>query len=214
MTDRTGAPRPTGELGSSGPISEAEVLAAVARAERQEARVTLREISNHLGWRYNGGATIRLRPRLHALAASGLLDATNPPRRKIRTKQWSTTVTGRRRLASADKVDLPESPQHRRWRQDRDVAAWALDGIFEEGRTLVDEVYDLFWMSRVHTSLTSREILDLAQRFDRTMKAFATATQMCDEWPEPGDETDDKHAPRGMGGVLLLLPEQVKKGGS
>ncbi|MGH6909777.1 MAG: hypothetical protein ACREEG_06290, partial [Phenylobacterium sp.] len=93
------AARPTGELGPSGPVADDAVLAAVARAERIETTwVTVCEISEHLGWRYNGGATLRLRPALERLVVDGLLDSTDPPRRRLRWKEWRTTAAGRRHL--------------------------------------------------------------------------------------------------------------------
>lgn len=196
--------RPTSELGPSGPVSDDEVLAAVARAERLEWRwVTVREIAEHLGWRYSGGATVRLRPPLERLVASGLLESTDPPRRKIRSKEWSTTTAGRRHLASADPVELPESPQHRRWRQDRDVAAWAMDGVRAEAREVVDQAYDLLWERRVEDPITEEEVWRLVRRFEAVMSAFALATRMCEGWPEPTDGARGEE----MESVTRLLPD-------
>jgi hypothetical protein len=196
--------RPTSELGPSGPVSDGEVLAAVARAERIERRrVSVREIAEHLGWRYSGGATVRLRPPLERLVASGLLDSTNPPRRRIRSNEWSATAAGRRHLATADPVELPESPQHRRWRQDRDVAAWAMDGVRAQAREVVDQAYDLLWERRVKEPITEEEVLRLIRQFEAVMNAFALATRMCDGWPEPSDDARGEQ----MGSVTRLLPD-------
>lgn len=201
-----GARRPTSELGPSVPPSDELVLAAVARAERHERRVTVRAIANHLGWRYSGAATVRLRPPLERLATSGLLESTNPPHRRIRAKRWKTTVAGRRQLASAGPVDLPESPQHRRWRQDRDVAAWAMEGVRAEVRRVMDEAYDLLRDRPVERPVTGVEIRRVRREFEAGTKAFALATRMCDRWPEPSDEVADDPPDH----VSLLLPDLPK----
>lgn len=200
--------RPTSELGPSGPVSDDGVLAAVSRAERLEKSwVTVSEIAGHLGWRYSGGATVRLRPPLERLVASGLLESTDPPRRKIRSKEWSTTAAGRRHLASADPVRLPESPQHRRWRQDRDVAAWAMDGVRAEAREVVDRAYDLLWDRRVEDPITEEEVWRLVRRFEAAMGDFALATRMCDGWAEPTDDARGEEP----GSVSRLLPDLPKR---
>jgi hypothetical protein len=196
--------RPTSELGPSDPVSDDAVLAAVARAERVETRrVTVSEIAEHLGWRFSGKATLRLCPPLGRLVGSGLLDSTDPPPRRSRAKEWNTTVTGRRHLESADPVELPESPQHRRWRQDRDVTAWAMDGVRAEARRVVDQASDLLTDRRVEHPITEEEILRLTRRFEAEMKAFALATWMCDGWPEPTDDARGEE----MESVTRLLPD-------
>ena len=105
------------------PVSDALVLAAAERAERHKPRggqgVMLGDVFAHMGFLYNGAATRQLRPRLDALLSAGALEHT----RRHGIKLWVLTSKGRRRLAQArrkgDAVELPESPQHRKWRHSR-----------------------------------------------------------------------------------------------
>jgi hypothetical protein len=113
---------------------------------------------------------------------------------------------GRRRLASAGTVELPESPQHRRWRQDRDVAAWALDGVRERAVAVMEEAYDLLTDERPRP-LTDSEVYRLIRRFEARFKALAVAIRMCEQWPEPTDAAADD-APDD---VSVLLPDTAKK---
>lgn len=206
MVDGDG--RPTSELGPSGPVCDDAVLAAVARAERLEgSRVNMRDIAQHLGWRYTGAATVRLRPPLARLVASDLLSSTDPAQWRIRSKKWGTTVAGRRRLASADPVELPESPQHRRWRQDRDVATWALDGLRAEAQAVLDQADALLREPPAEAAVTGAEVQDLILSFRAAVMAYALAAWMCSRWPEP---TDDGPGP-DPGAVADLLPDHAER---
>jgi hypothetical protein len=208
MSTRDG--RPTSELGPSGPVSDDAVLAAVARAERiEKRRVAIREIAEHLGWRYSGRATTRLRPPLARMVASGLLVSADVPRRKIRWKEWRTTEVGRRHLAAAGPIDLPESPQHRRWRQDRDVALWAMDSVRADARQVIDRAYDLLWDRRVERPITEAEIWGITRDFEEAMRTFGLAVQMCERWPEPTDETRGED-PDSVTRLLPDLPERQR----
>jgi hypothetical protein len=186
------------------------VLAAVARAERLETRwVTVREIAEHLGWRYSGASTVRLRPALRRLVAAALLDPTVPPHRVGRSEEWTTTAAGRRRLAARGPVELPESPQHRRWRQDRDVAAWALDGVRAEAVMVVDQARDILRDPPVSGPLAEGELAGVIRRFEAVMNAYALARWMCEARPEP---TDDARGPDPDTATPLLpdLPKQQR----
>ncbi|MBS1885984.1 MAG: hypothetical protein JSU06_02250 [Actinobacteria bacterium] len=203
-------PRPNSELGPSGPVSDDAVLAAVARAERIERRHTgVRQIAEHLGWRYSGRATSRLRPPLARLVDSGLLDSAEVPRRKIRSKEWKTTEAGRRHLAAVGPIDLPESPQHRRWRQDRDVALWARDAVRAEALMVVDQAYDLLRDPPASGPLTEGERLRLTRRFEAAMKAHTLARWMCECWTEPTDDARGED-PDSVTQLLPHLPERQR----
>jgi DNA-binding PadR family transcriptional regulator len=167
----------------------------------------MNDIANHLGWRYSGAATLRLRPLLERLVAADLLTTKEPPGHKKRSQKWTITPAGRRRLPSADPVYLPESPQHRRWRQHRDVAAWAVEGVRADAARAMNEAYDLFTDKRADP-LRGADIYRVMRRFETAMKAFAMAIRMSDEWPEPSDECADEHA---LDYVALLLPDSAKK---
>ena len=116
----------------------------LARAELHATRWKpyLSDVAHHLGWKSSGGAARRLRQHLGRLTSARLVTTEGPPPHRAHTQRWATTPAGLRWLASASPVDLPESPQHRRWRQDRDGAAWAFDGVREQIWVVIEEVYD------------------------------------------------------------------------
>jgi hypothetical protein len=198
------------ELGPSGPVSELDVLAALARAELHATRwkPDLRDVANHLGWRSSGQASLRLRPHLEPLTSAGLVTTEEPPSYKRHIQRWATTAAGRRRLASAAPVDLPESPQHRRWRQDRDVAAWALAAVREDAWVVVEEVYELLsGREEKLPTLSDDFVYGLTRRFEKAFGATGLALRMCKQWPEPSDLTADD-APDS---VSRLLPDIARK---
>jgi hypothetical protein len=200
----------TCELGPSGPVSEMEVLAALARAELHARRwyPQLSDIAHHLGWRYSGAATRRLRPHLERLSAAGLVAAVEPPAYKMSSQKWVTTDAGRRRLASSPPVELPESPQHRRWRQDRDVAAWARDAARREAWVLIEELEDLLaGRPEARPILSEGWAYRASRRFEEAFRDYALATRMWEQWPEPSDLAADD-APAD---VSRLLPEIARK---
>jgi hypothetical protein len=203
---------PTGELGPVGPFTDDELLAAVTRAQRQDRMVNLSRIANHLGWRYNGAATIRLRPALGRLVSEGLLTTTEPPAHKRRSQEWRTTPAGKNRLAAVGPVPLPESPQHRRWRQDRDVAMWAIDAVRAQARRVAVEVYDLLWdrAGPIDRPVSDLEIRRVTAEFDKAMRALALASQMCGRWPEPSDDERGED-PDHVGLLLPDLPKQRRR---
>jgi hypothetical protein len=193
------------ELGPSGPVSELEVLAALARSELQATTryPGLEGIAHHLGWRFSGQATRHLRPNLDRLTAAGLVATENPRPHEPRRQEWTITPAGRLRLASAAPVDLPESPQHRRWRQDRDVGAWALPAVQAEAWTVTEEVYELLTMHPTRLpDLTDDLVQGLARRFDEAFAATTLAIRMCRQWPEPSDLSADDDAPGTVAGLL------------
>jgi hypothetical protein len=125
------------------PVSDALVLAATERAERHRLRdepgVMLGDVFEHMGFVYNGAATRQLRPRLDALVSAGALEQT----RRRGVSLLVLTNAGRRRLARAGRqgetTELPESPQHRRWRHARSIAAERIDSYRQQLRALLVE---------------------------------------------------------------------------
>ena len=203
-------PRPTSELGPSGPVSDDAVLAALARAEihspRNRRGIYMSDIAHHLGWRFSGAATLRLRPHLAQLGIAGLVDTEEPPPYKRRTQRWATTAAGRRRLASDGPVELPESPLHRRWRQDRDVATWALDSARAEAEAVIEEAHEMLSDGGPHP-LTDTDVHWFIRRFEKKFKACALAIYICEQWPEPTDEGADESPDT----VTALLPDIARK---
>lgn len=174
------------------PVSDALVLAAAERAERHKPRggqgVMLGDVFAHMGFLYNGAATRQLRPRLDALLSAGALEHT----RRHGIKLWVLTSKGRRRLAQArrkgDAVELPESPQHRKWRHSRATAGEQIEGYREELRALLDEADALFDAgTRAHSDLW----FCLAKRLPAPATNIGAAIYCLMEWPEPDDARPD-----------------------
>lgn len=174
------------------PVGDALVLAAAERAERHRPRggpgVMLGDVFAHMGFIYNGAATRQLRPRLDALLSAGALEHA----RRHGIKLWVLTCTGRRRLVRArhkgEVVELPESPQHRRWRHSRATAAERIEGYREELRALLDEAGALLDAgTRVH----SDSWFGLAKRLPVAAKGVGAAIHCLMEWHEPDDARAD-----------------------
>jgi hypothetical protein len=174
------------------PVSDALVLAAAERAECHKPRsgpgVMLGDVFAHMGFIYNGAATRQLRPRLDALLSAGALEQT----RRHGIKLWVLTSTGRRRLAQArrhgEAVELPESPQHRKWRHSRATAAERIEGYREELRALLDEAGTLL---DAGTQAHSDSWFGLAKRLPVAAKGIGAAIHCLTEWPEPDDSRPD-----------------------
>jgi hypothetical protein len=120
------------------PVSDAQLLAAIGRAEahdRNQVPDAARwDIAAHLGFVHNSWTTKQLRPQLDALKSAGHVRDV----RRLGLDLVALTSTGRRALRkgrSAGDVSLPESPQHRTWRHSRTLAGDRIDGFREALRT-------------------------------------------------------------------------------
>lgn len=196
------------------PISDLQLLAAVARAQRHQGAkarkpgATVATAARHLGWRYSGATTRRLRPQLAALVASGLLATKELPKYEARVQRWTVSEAGRRLLEEEPQVELPESPQHRFWGHWRDVARWALNGVRADAVKAHQEVATVL---ADRANPTPAEIRRASSRLARALETFAIASHAANEWPEPSDSAPDSVA-RSVGDVWRLLPEEAKKG--
>ena len=103
-------------------IPDVTVLAAIDRAERHRGRpgVPVWLIFEHLGIPRRSR---RVRAQLQALVEGGSIEQ----RRAHGVDVWALASNGRRRLRGAGRVDLPESPQHRQWRNARTPAAQEIE---------------------------------------------------------------------------------------
>jgi hypothetical protein len=173
------------------PIVDAQILAAIERAERHhgpghEAGVLRSTLAEHLGFVHNSWTTRRLRPQLDALRSAGLL-------RDVRRHGLDLLVltsVGRTSLTKARKsgiVVLVESPQHRLWRHSRAVAGGRIDGFRQRVRVTLDEACALLDAAEV----PSDEWFTLAPRLERECWRLASATYCLREWPEPDDARAD-----------------------
>jgi hypothetical protein len=168
------------------------ILAAIDRAERhfgkEIAGVPMWEITEHLSIGRRSAAARHVRSRLVALEAKGRLE----PSRRNGISVWILTSSGRRRLRRAERAGdvpaLPESPQHRRWREAHALAAQEIERMREGVRSTVDEATRLL---DAHTAASSDTWFELSARLRQMVWRLGSASYCLYEWPEPCDEQAD-----------------------
>lgn len=181
------------ELGPFTPVSDALILAAVQRAQRHGPKQVARwRISEHLGFVHSSATTRRLRPQLESLRAAGSLER----HRKRGRYQWALTPKGRRQLATARRAgrvgELPESPQHRRWRHAREEAKQRIDDF----RTLTYQTLDAAEaVAEPADGPDSETWFAMGDRLAAIFWLMGSATYCLVEWPEPDDARSDSDDP-------------------
>ena len=182
------------------PVPDDMLLAAVERAERHRDRVGVPVwlIFEHLA--------IPRRSRLVRVQIQALVDARALTQTRVHgVVMWAMTPQGQRRLERAERVELPEAPQHLAWRNARALAQeeinrfrGALRSVIEEATTLLDG------------GGPSDRWFDLAERLRLSARRLGSATYCLVEWVEPNDEVADidHHVDPGDG---LLEPEELER---
>lgn len=166
------------------------ILAAIERAAHHRARsimtVPVWAICEHLDIPRRSGAARHLRVRLDVLEAAGILQRS----RANGIQLWALTPDGAKHLErerQAQRVaDLPESPQHRAWRNARTTATQEINRFRDE---LTDE------LQATLTLLTDAPDSDLlfarADELHDAIRRLASATYCAHEWAEPHDAHPD-----------------------
>jgi hypothetical protein len=185
-------------MSSSGDvIPDVLVLAAIDRAERhslsERSGAARYSIMEHLGLSTRSKEARRVRQRLGEMTADGLVE----PVRRGGMDGWVLTPDGRGRLGEAVAAGglavLPESPQHRRWRESREKAGRAIERFRERLRVALADAEGLLDANeRVHSDAW----FELAERLQRSCRRLGRATHWLYEWPEPDDEQaeiDERH---------------------
>jgi hypothetical protein len=173
-------------------VSDVLVLAAVDRAERHSARdtpgVPVWDALKHLAIARRSKRARHVRARLDALQAGGLLARS----RRHGVPVWALTSTGRRRLARArrtgEPLELPESPQHREWRNARKLAGEEIERFREslhESLALAGGLLD------ADPPPHSDAWFELAERLQQGCRQLGAASYCLYEWREPEDERAD-----------------------
>jgi hypothetical protein len=125
----------------------------------------------------------RLRPRFRELEAAGLIAGV----KRSGIVKYTATPSGQRLLRDAGEIVLPESPQHRRWREARDAADKRIGGFRAVVGTLLGEA-----AAALATEDTDSEAwFVFSERLQRACWRLACATHCLHEWPEPDDATAD-----------------------
>jgi hypothetical protein len=177
------------------------VLAAIDRAVRHrhhQARpgAWISDVKEHLGLPHTGATTVWLRPVWQQLEAERLIEQN----RKGGLPRCELTRAGRKRLESAQDAEgldqLPESPQHDRWRKAHDTAAERIEDLRGGLRLLMEEASRL-----LDREPPSDAWYELARDFEHACKRLGSATYCLHEWAEPDDATADvDDAPHGQAG--------------
>jgi hypothetical protein len=178
-----------------------KVLAAIDRAyhhRRSHERwgVWISDVKAHLGLPHTGATTVWLRPVWQQLEADGLIEQS----RKSGEPRCCLTRKGQLCLAAAQDAsglyELPESPQHARWRKAHDEAAGRIADFRRDLHDLLDEATALLGAGG---QPPSGQWYELATRIKDACERLGSATYCLFEWAEPDDTRPDvDDAPHGQ----------------
>jgi hypothetical protein len=188
------------------------VLAAVARAQRHRSApgtgVTQREISQHLGARPRSAAARAARAALERLASEGALRC----ERRHGVAVWAVTDRGAAALAGARGAalasQLPEAPQHRRWRLAR---ARAADAIGDLRAALQGDLREAKRLLAAGEPAPADAWFALAERLACDAWRVGSAIYCLHEWREPGDERADVDTGSDAGDAGLAPAEREQR---
>lgn len=172
--------------------SDELVLAAVARAGRhragETAAVPVWAILEHLDIPRRSAAARRVRSQLQALKEASRLECS----RRHGVATWQLTEEGRRRLRRAMRAQeapaLPESPQHRAWRNARTAAGQELARFRAELR---EQLGAATLLLDADPAPRSDAWLQLAEALSRACRLVGSASHCLYEWSEPDDALAD-----------------------
>lgn len=175
---------------SPGSPPEIIILAAVERAARhaRSDEVGTAIIAEHLGFEPTECTIRQLHHRLDRLRNDGSLT------RAARNggDSWVLTSEGReeldRRYEAEEVGPLPESPQHRAWRDARVKAALRIEEFIGEMGTVLEEAGELLDQSHPPRSI---EWFALSDRLSPAAWRLGSATHCLYEWVEPEDDFPD-----------------------
>jgi hypothetical protein len=188
--------------------SDGLILAAVDRACRHSPRpplgATRWEVLEHLGVAKRTRAARVVRERLEALADAGVLERGKAHSNLL----WRLSGRGERRVRAVDAFgELPESPQHRRWRDAREAAP----GHLERGlAALGGAIGEASKLREAKRPVGSDAWLLAGLRLCSACRLLAKATHCLYEWPEPDDaqvDVDDRDAEPAS---LLASEEELR----
>jgi len=170
--------------------SDELVLAAIQRAAHHRARTTAAvpvwAICAHLDIPRRSGAARRLRIRLDVLHAAGLIALSRPHG----IQAWALTRDGTRHLQRERRAgrvpELPESPQHRAWRDARTAANQHINRFRDELKNELQAA-----LTQLDSNPDSDRLYQLAEHLDHNARRLASATYCAREWAEPGDAHPD-----------------------
>lgn len=175
------------------------LLAAIDRAVRhsvaEKPYVGTHAIADHLALDRNSGEWRRFRSQFHALEGARAIEQV----RRHGMMQWGLTHAGRARLYQAQQSGtipaLPESPQHRAWREARTTAEREIDAF---RRCLGEVLNEASVLLAAEPPPRSDAWFDISERLRRWTWQVGSATHCLSEWTEPDDafaDADNGHDP-------------------
>jgi hypothetical protein len=180
---------------SKGSFPDALILAALARAElhggRDERGTHYSSVVAHLGLEMGSSTGHKLRPRFREMEAAALIRGFKRHGSIVHT----ATPKGKRVLRAAGEVVLPESPQHRNWREACEAATERISGFHDDLRASLDEGAALLADETTDSEAWSR----FGKKVGKACKRLASATYCLREWAEPDDATADIEDNRRLG---------------
>lgn len=194
---------------------ELTLLAAIERAELHSPRsggrraACRRDVVTHLGLDWHPGTARRLKAQLEGLEVDRRVRlGKKAPERSL----VSLTRRGRDRLRRArrERVPealasaLPESPQHRVWREARAAAVCQVDEFRSAATAAVQDAETVLVSP---TGASAEELMRIGDRLRRELWRFASATYCREEWAEPDERERDEDP--GGGGIWLRSPRAV-----
>jgi hypothetical protein len=192
-------------------FSDVLVLAALERAQRHQAlageAVPIWKILEHLDVSRRSAVGRGVRASVHALTTSGLVRHS----RRHGVEVWRLTQSGRRCLRRAYEAggvgELPESPQHRAWRNARSTAEQEFARV---RRDLGEAVVEMFFELDGDPPASSDVWFGLGERLRRRVWVFGSMTHCLYEWAEPGDARADIDDHKAPGDELLSSDDRVR----
>jgi hypothetical protein len=172
-------------------IADDLILAALRRAECHRGYQGAPDwaVLEHLSVSSRSKKARQVRARLTELAQAGFLEKG----RKYGIGQWALTAKARKRLGQMPEevmLSLPESPQHRRWRDARDAAEQDIEGFYLGLRDSVDAAADLLSMP-MPPGPSSDAWFEVGERLHRACRRLGSATYCLHEWEEPPEDKAD-----------------------
>ena len=188
-------------------VSDVLVLAAIDRAERHSSRgreargVPVWAVLRHLDVASRSKRAREVRAQLDALEAAGSLERS----RRHGAVVWVLTSRGRRRLSRGRRAGrvpaLPESPQHRAWREARGLAEHRIDEYRRGVLEAVEHAQGLLDVPAPGPPVpdtpeavpgsASDAWLEVGEQLLQACRRLASASYCLWEWREPDDSRAD-----------------------
>ncbi|HTZ86506.1 MAG TPA: hypothetical protein VMB05_07545 [Solirubrobacteraceae bacterium] len=191
-------------------ISDELILAALWRAECHQGYQGAPDwaILEQLSLPSRTKKARQVKARLPELAQAGFISQS----RRKGIGQWFLTPQARKHLDQTPEVmlSLPESPQHRRWRDARDAAEYEIEGFYLALRDAVDAATDLL-SEPMPPGPSSDAWFELGERLHRACRRLGSASHCLYEWVEPPEDESDRDERREPSDAGLTPDERRRR---